>query len=665
MCERRKIMQNSNVDWITTKELAEIKGISERAVRKSIAKNKYVIRKSSKSYEILVTSLEESVRKKVTERREKSTALVPINYVVPEEQKKLALAKYDLIKKWDEFRNKKNNKTLAGKDFLDGYNNNCFGEELFNVIGKVAIGTIYEWHKKLREYNDDWHCLINNYTFGEKTTKTSLTEAEQSELLKNLLHPNQLNIGKAIKYTKMALTQRGFENLCCDLTYRRFANNYKAEHYNIWVEAREGNKALHDKVLPYTTRDVSKLEVGDVIVGDGHRLAFFVKNPYTGNPVRPTLVAYQDWKSGGFVGFEIMLEENTQCIASALRNSIINLGKVPKFVYQDNGKAFKAKYFIENGISGLFTNLGIQPIYAKPYNAKAKPIERLFRELQDSFEVMLPSYSGTSIIKKPAQLRRNEKLHKSIFKVNIPTIEQVVQVLEMWLQKYHYEQPCPHVEGQTIGEVLNSGRGEGVNIETLDDLMMVREIKNIYRNGILFLRNNYYSEALFCYKKKVIIKYSLFNLSSIKVFKLNGEFICEAKRIEPIHPLANYLGDAKDIEDLKQKTKLKKQLEKRTEKEFINHLKRNQVHTPLLSMDLPEKQENEEVEQLRIEIKEEAENEFFNGCFRTRFEKYEHLINKENLTQTEQDWIKEYEKTDEYEQIYGEDKEISDAQIVC
>ena len=29
------------------------------------------------------------------------------------------------------------------------------------------------------------------------------------------------------------------------------------------------------------------------------------------------------------------------------------------------------------------------------------------------------------------------------------------------------------------------------------------------------------------------------------------------------------------------------------------------------------------------------------------------------------EWIKEYEKTDEYEQIYGEDKEISDAQIVC
>ena len=44
-------------------------------------------------------------------------------------------------------------------------------------------------------------------------------------------------------------------------------------------------------------------------------------------------------------GYEIMLEENTQCIASALRMAIINLDMIPEIVYQDNGKAFKAKYF--------------------------------------------------------------------------------------------------------------------------------------------------------------------------------------------------------------------------------------------------------------------------------------------------------------------------------
>ncbi len=65
VCEEEN-MQTSNVDWITTKELAVIKGVSERAVRKAISKNKYVIRKCSKSYEILVTSLEENVGEKIT-----------------------------------------------------------------------------------------------------------------------------------------------------------------------------------------------------------------------------------------------------------------------------------------------------------------------------------------------------------------------------------------------------------------------------------------------------------------------------------------------------------------------------------------------------------------------------------------------------------------------
>ena len=88
--------------------------------------------------------------------------------------------------------------------------------------------------------------------------------------------------------------------------------NKKKEHYDLWVFSREGSKALREKVVPYIKRDPSKLEVGDVLVGDGHRLAFQVINPFDGKPCRPTLVGYQDWKSGGLVGFEIMLEENTQ-----------------------------------------------------------------------------------------------------------------------------------------------------------------------------------------------------------------------------------------------------------------------------------------------------------------------------------------------------------------
>lgn len=64
-----------------------------------------------------------------------------------------------------------------------------------------------------------------------------------------------------------------------------------------------------------------------------------------------------------------MLEENTQTITSALRNAIINLGKIPKICYQDNGKAFRAKFFTgdlqECGINGLFDKLKIITIICR------------------------------------------------------------------------------------------------------------------------------------------------------------------------------------------------------------------------------------------------------------------------------------------------------------
>ena len=56
-------------------------------------------------------------------------------------------------------------------------------------------------------------------------------------------------------------------------------------------------KAYHDKVEPYIERDISKIEVGDVIVADGHVLNFQVINPFTGRPTRATLVGFLDWKS--------------------------------------------------------------------------------------------------------------------------------------------------------------------------------------------------------------------------------------------------------------------------------------------------------------------------------------------------------------------------------
>lgn len=61
---------------------------------------------------------------------------------------------------------------------------------------------------------------------------------------------------------------------------------------------------------------------------------------------------------------------------------------------------------------------------------------------------------------------------------------------------FHYSQQCPNVEGLTIGEVLEAGKGNGVDVSTLDDLMMIEDIKKIGRNGIRFLKSDYFHESL-------------------------------------------------------------------------------------------------------------------------------------------------------------------------
>ena len=556
-----------NVTLITTTELSKILGISDRTIRKAIAAGKIKAKKVGRKYEVFIPSLDKNIQEKIKQKYYNNLNVESYpNYT--EEEKKIALSKFDLFLQWQQFFQKyKGTKIDSIKDFISLYRNK--GNK-YAKINKISVVTMLRWEKKLKESDYNWQSLLPKYNSVSKSSQ--LTQLERDTFLGLLLHPNQTNIGKAIKLTKHILAEKGIHNTSSEMTFRRFAKKYIQENYDLWVFAREGSKALKDKVLPYVERDISKLEVGDVIVGDGHRLAFQVINPFTGKPCRPTLVAYQDWKSGGLVGFEIMLEENTQCIASALRNAIINLGRIPRFVYQDNGKAFKAKYFTEAGIAGLFVKLGITPIFALPYNAKAKVIERFFREMQDSFERLLPSFVGSCIDNQPAYMKRNEKFHKNIHNNYIPKISEVIDLIEKWLC-FHYAQPCPNVEGKSIGQVLEEGKGYGINIEELDDLMMAIEIKNIGRNGIKFLKQNYYDEILYGYRDKVIIKYSLFDLSEIKVYTIKGEFLCIAKRLEPINPLANYIGDAKDIEELRQRLKQQKRLEEKTVKMYLSGMK--------------------------------------------------------------------------------------------
>ena len=557
----------------------------------------------------------------------------------PEKAKQNALAKLDLIRKWQEFRRKAVNKLQADYDFVKLHNNS--NSYLFTVLGKISRGSLHRW-KTMLDGTEDYTRLIPNYKYvSVNEYRTCLTDEEIKIFMGLLLHPNRICIGKAIALTKYKLKEQGQSFIPADITFRRYAKWFKDNNYDKWVLARDGEKALSDKVEPYIKRDASLLDVGDILVADGHKLAFQVINPFTGKPCRATLVEFLDWKSTALVGYEIMLEENTQCIASALRNAIINLDMIPKIVYQDNGRAFRAKYFTDDkgfgelGFYGLYAKLGIETVFARPYNARAKVIERFFKEFQEGFEKLMPSYVGSSIINKPAYLKRNEKFHKSLHQEFIPTIEDTIKMIDMWL-KFKNFQPCTNAPNMTIAEVLEGRKKQNIDINTLDDLMLATEVKTIQRNGIRFLNCDYFDERLYGFKSKVLIKYNLFDLTSIKVFTTKGEYLCTAERVTETHPMAKLLGTVEDLEDYKQKIQKQQKLRRKTINSVKQYFSSEEVKFIEQKMD----------EHKEVEFKPHSNS--IQTLFKNNSEKYEYLIKNDPSNV----WIAEFKNTKEYKLLY-------------
>ena len=343
--------------------------------------------------------------------------------------------------------------------------------------------------------------------------------------------------------------------------------------------------------------------------------------------------------------------------------------KIPDYVYQDNGRAFKSRFFNgdknfnELGFTGIYEKLGIKPVYATPYNAKAKVIERFFLEFQESFEKLMPSYIGTSIEHKPAYLNRNEKLHKEIHEQKmgwVPTIEQALILVNEWV-KFKHSQPCPNDRTKTIQEMLDSIPKQKIIESELDDLMMAQEVKHIGRNGIRFLKSDYFNDALYGIREKAVIKYNLSDLSYVKVYSTKGEFLCRADRVTGTHPLAYHMGDVKDIEDYKYKITKQKHLRNKTIKAIKEHfsledidlikdklLEAEVIETPALEV-------KEEIIADEVPQHEEIENYVQNRkrpLFKENYERYEWHMKYGCIGTEDRQWLSNYIKSEEYKTLY-------------
>ncbi len=183
------------------------------------------------------------------------------------------------------------------------------------------------------------------------------------------------------------------------------------------ILAREGRKALA-RVYPAQERDRSHLYAMAALTGDGHKLDVFADRD--GRTLRPMLVAWQDLYSGRIVGWRLAETEDSNTVRLAFADVVKRVG-IPERLYLDNGRAFAAKGLTggaanrhrfkikEDDPEGLFTALGTEVHFVKPYSGQSKPIERAFRDLAERISkhpACDAAYCGNKPSARPEDVRK-------------------------------------------------------------------------------------------------------------------------------------------------------------------------------------------------------------------------------------------------------------------
>ena len=552
--------------------------------------------------------------------------------ILYDKRRKKAMLKDDLLVlylKWQ----RKHGATVAQKDaFILAYKNGAWPELLAALGPKISWKTIEHW--KLERKEAGTLLVLTDARGIAHRGKSMITEKHEGIILGQVLDGDR-QISTCIRIIQARCRAENIDVPSED-TIRRWVKNYSETCFGEWTLFRQGEKAFNDKCLISILRDWRLVKVGDIVIADGHTLNFESINPETGKPCRMTLLLFLDAASRYPLGWEVMATENVDCISSAFRRACINLGKFPRVIYIDNGKAFRAKYFKgcedfkQAGFLGLYRDLGCDVIHAWPYHGESKPIERFFGTMHE-LEELMPSYTGWDIAHKPARLHCNEKLHRALHKKlgrGPLTLEETHQQIADWFAAYSLRpQTRTHLMGKTPNEIFMAGRGPGVDMERLTLMMLQKEIRTISKNGIRLFGRLYWSEELANRRHSVMVRYDM-QLSpfTVLVYDPEGNFICEARdrlhyRIAAgIHPAAQILGTETQAQGLTEALELKKRQEREgkagikqiVESIIIPETQQRQLATTFKTRPLPEKTSRalSAEEKAAIEVaKEQARNE--------------------------------------------------------
>ena len=137
------------------------------------------------------------------------------------------------------------------------------------------------------------------------------------------------------------------------------------------------------------------------------------------------------------------------------------------------------------------------------------------------------------------------------------------------------------------------------------------------------------------------------------VYSVKGEFLCIAKQVGKVHPMANHLGTVKDMEEFKQQIQKQKRQFNKAKKEFLKYFPAEKTEILKIEKDEP----IVEIEQYKTVKKHkltERETQMNIPIFSSNYEKYEWLMQHGCTYPEQRKWLADYIRSDEFINLYGD-----------
>lgn len=447
---------DQNLEWIDIETTVNLTGYSRQTIQKKIKSGLFETKKyrkesgGLKNY-IKVSSLPIEFQQKMkaqlitNETTENKTLGISVDFLkYPDEERKKALAKETIIKKYLEYRkNAKNqNRKLAEADNYfqrDLDQKNILISEL-RILGKydinpvqlidsrknhlISVKTIKKWLKEYKESDYDIVVLCDNYSNSGKTRRWS----DEIEVYISTLavHPNEYTFRQI---HNKAVSMFGAKSPSYR-AIRHFVNKVIRSQHKSIQEKIKGKKA-YKAITPYVAR-VNDAYPGDLWISDGYVIKFLVYSPYhmhhdraKRQVLRPIIIYWLDTATELITGYAISYSERYDVVISSFDDAITKYG-VPKGIMTDNAKSYHnvntdpekyasqkndslgkrtAQKLLNSGSRGFFQDLGVERVvWVTPGNPQAKKIEPYNHKIFDEFEREQYTYLGKTQEQRPERM---------------------------------------------------------------------------------------------------------------------------------------------------------------------------------------------------------------------------------------------------------------------